>query len=642
MTKLMEIALEASQPTFNLSLILATLWIINNDFAKYTTSALTIGQYAINQRSRLYHNDLINEIIKRAMITPGIKLYTESEIQENVSDETIEKNFNAEEMKRKSGSKYLDREKSIWFLDSITSYRNFEHMLLNPKSQYHRNGYFLIIYTGSEQERLSNVKEIFRRLFILYCTNVGVLLVVGKAPYLYTYFPFAKNKCHSSMPEFYISFRDIQKNFSNFEVKKPIFPSKVANMHGCELAVATWSYPPYVYVETDPESGNLTRLHGIEGSLLTLLSQLMNFKIRLKVPKPLDRGDVYPNGTSTGATRMIINAEANITIISMMYNKIRSEVMQPSYGYLYIPYVLAIPQGKKMTSLQRLIKPFRYIIWSCLTSSVMFGILFIYFLRFLGKSKLMDFVYGQGNRTPFTNLLSALFGVSVFNLPQKNFARYLLVVFLWYTNILRSAYSGALYNLLQDGRQRNSYRSINELVDNNFTFYAFPAVEKVFKLTFPQANTGTVDASNPASKLFRSISSSSSEKSALCLLEYSIRYYNQVNVNHRVDVLDQTVLTAPIVFYMPRHSYLRYRTDDLIISILSSGIINRYQSYYLYSSRHSHMLERGEPIKLTFQLLFALFIFYFILMSFAFLIFLFELSSLKSGCFKVFVDFLNF
>lgn len=110
------------------------------------------------------------------------------------------------------------------------------------------------------------------------------------------------------MPEFYISFRDIQKNFSAFEVNKPIFPSKVKNMHGCELTVITWQYPPYIYVDLDPTSQQLKRLHGIEGSLLSLLAQQMNFKIRLKTPQPPDRGDVYANGTATGATKMVCSA----------------------------------------------------------------------------------------------------------------------------------------------------------------------------------------------------------------------------------------------------------------------------------------------------------------------------------------------
>ncbi|KAM7347468.1 uncharacterized protein ACRADG_007034, partial [Cochliomyia hominivorax] len=598
----------------------------------YATT-VTIGEYAIKRRNRFFHNYLINEILKRNTITPNIKFFTENKIQEYISDQEMEEESDTNQLQ-------LHLEDCIWFLDSLTSYKKFERLLMNPKGKFERNGYFLIIYTGKEHKLLNNAKKIFRKLFSLYCTNVNILLMMDNSPDLYTYFPFTKTKCHSSNPELYISFRNIENNFTNFKAGKKIFTSKLENMNGCELIVATWSYPPYIIIDKDPESGNLTRLHGIEGSLLTLMSKSMNFKMKFKIPQILDRGDVYPNGTATGLMGMIMNAEANITIMTMMNSKKRAKIAQPSNTYLHIPYVLAIPLGPKMTSLQRLIKPFHYIIWFYFSCSLMLGILFIYILRFSGRSKLMDFIFGQGNRTPFTNLISTLFGVSIINLPKRNFARFLLVVFLLYTIIFRSAYSGALYNLLQDGRHRHTYKSINELVDNNFTIYGFPEILKLLKQTFPQANTVIINA-NSVRNLLKRISYSNEEKIALCLLEYTARYYNQLNVNNRVNILDEDIILTPIVLYMPRHSYFRHRGNNLISHILASGIIERYQAYYLYSPRRSQLHEHGEPIQLTFSLLFAVFNLYFILILFAFIIFLLELCSLKSMTCKVIADFLN-
>lgn len=119
MTKLIDLVLDSTQPTANLSLILAVLWIINNDFAKYTTSALTMGQYSISRENQLYHNDLINEIFKRSMVTPGIKFFIEGEELEIVDESLLNEEETDEEFMRK----YANREKSIWFLDSMTSYR---------------------------------------------------------------------------------------------------------------------------------------------------------------------------------------------------------------------------------------------------------------------------------------------------------------------------------------------------------------------------------------------------------------------------------------------------------------------------------------------------------------------------------------
>ena len=123
MTPLTELVLDGIEPTVNLSLILATLWIINNDFAKYTASAVNLGQYSVNERNRLYHNDLINEILKRAMTTPHTRFFTESETKETSDNEELDINkIESETSKRELIRNYFSRDRVICFLDSLTSY----------------------------------------------------------------------------------------------------------------------------------------------------------------------------------------------------------------------------------------------------------------------------------------------------------------------------------------------------------------------------------------------------------------------------------------------------------------------------------------------------------------------------------------
>lgn len=338
-----------------------------------------------------------------------------------------------------------------------------------------------------------------------------------------------------------------------------------------------------------------------------------------------------------------MNQEANITIISYMYNKVRAEYMAASASYLNLPYLLAIPQGRPMTPFERLIKPFRYIIWSCFSSMFIFAILFIYYLRFLGRSKLMDFVYGQGNRLPFSNLLSTLFGGSVLSsLPNRNFARFILIAWLWYTTVMRTAYSGQLYNILQDGKARNTMSSFQEVVNKNYTIYAFPAVEKVLKFIDPQPNTGQINAKNTVPDIFAKISEPNTKnRIALCLLEYSIRSYNQLNPTRRVEMLREPLITSPIVFYMPLYSYLREQTGRLILSMLEAGIMQRFESIYLYAAWKSSR-KLGEPTKLSFHLLLGIFSVYACLLLVCVCIFLLETYSRISRRTRILVDFLNF
>lgn len=179
----------------------------------------------------------------------------------------------------------------------------FEKNLLNPNNYIHRNGYFLLVYTGSQSDRLKSIEEIFKRLFHLYVINVNVLLMVGKYAQIYTYFPFTPRKCHSSDAEFHISFRGIETS-SNYTIDKTIFPGKVDNMYGCGMTILTWTYAPYVKVERD-DNGNFLSLHGVEGSVISYLSQLMNFTIEIIEPTIKEAGEIFPNGTITGAIEKV-------------------------------------------------------------------------------------------------------------------------------------------------------------------------------------------------------------------------------------------------------------------------------------------------------------------------------------------------
>lgn len=176
--------------------------------------------------------------------------------------------------------------------------------LEDPKSTYKRSGLFILIYTGNESERLTTVKRIFTRFFELFVINVNVFLLIDATAFVYTYFPFTPNKCHLAKPKLLLSFRNNQARFKLKDYQR-LFPPKVRNLHGCELAIVTWHEPPFIILDQDQESGRIKSVEGIEGLLITILAQVMNFTIRIVIPQPRDRGAIYENGTLTGVTKMV-------------------------------------------------------------------------------------------------------------------------------------------------------------------------------------------------------------------------------------------------------------------------------------------------------------------------------------------------
>ncbi|XP_073832586.1 uncharacterized protein isoform X2 [Musca autumnalis] len=622
-----------------LPLILATVWMVRNDFAIYTVSAITLGQYACNQQNRNHQNDLIDKVLKDTMNPHGItKYFVEGEMHPY---EEFNRTHSEKENLERFFKYYANRQKSIWFFDSLDAYLKLEHDLLNPHRDYHRHGFFFFIYTGRETDRLATIRIIFRRLYHLYVLNVDVMMMVGRHAYVYTYVPFTKRRCQSTQPRKLLTFRGIETN-PNFTISKRLYSAKVANMQGCPLSIVTWTFPPFMFVDKNMKTGKFEALRGIEGSVINLLAQLMNFTIDYKELKSKEPGEIFPNGSATGAMNMILQHEANITAVAFIFSPERSAKLLPSESYLTLTFVLAMPLGRPLSPFERLYKPFRYIIWSCFSSSFLFGIICIYYVKYLGKSKLMSFIYGQGNRLPFTNLLSTLFGgVAEGQLPQRNFARYILTVWLLYTFVLRSAYSGALFQILQDGSGKNNLKTLDEVVAHNYTIYASAIMESVLKFAQPRGDIRHYDHVNSLDKLLETISEPNSRhKIALCLYDVTVKYYNQMNPTRRVQILKQPIMSAPIIFYMPRHSYLRLHTMGLILRMVQSGLIKRFVKFNIYDSSKDEK-RRSEYIALSMDVLMGLYWLYGFLLAICGLVFAMEILTKRCRRAKKVIDFFN-
>uniref|UniRef100_A0A454A0P2 Ionotropic glutamate receptor L-glutamate and glycine-binding domain-containing protein n=1 Tax=Stomoxys calcitrans TaxID=35570 RepID=A0A454A0P2_STOCA len=604
-----------------------------------TISPITMGHFSTSLASRQIQNDLMDEILRRTMNPHGIIRYlVEGETYPILESQRY---MNKEGLGELYYKYYTNREKSIWFIDSLKAYKNFEKNLLDKNRNYQRNGFFLLVYTGHECDCMTSFKQIFKRLFELYVTNVNILLMIGKHAYLYTYFPFRTHKCHSFEPEMYISFRGIENN-GNFSTAKSFYPSKVINMHGCPLTIVTWNFPPYIFVDRDESTGKLLALRGLEGSLITLMAERMNFTIEIKTPKQLNIGEVFENGTVTGALGMVANREANITIFSYVYTAARSEAMLASESYTTIPYVLAIAKGRPLTPFERLVKPFHYIIWICYSSTLFIAVVFIYMLRFIGKTRIINLVQGDHNQTPLTYLLSILYGISIHNnIPYGNFARFLFNSWVLYNLVLRSAYNGELFKMLHDGTTHNDIKTIEQVVQKNYTIYTFASLAEIIKQIHPKANLKPFQGNYSLESTMQRIGDENNqEKIAVCLLKLTIQYYNQMNPTKRVRILPQILLTSPLIFFMPRHSFLRLRAASFVLKTRQSGLMKRYRTLIVYAASKKQR-QHGDAANLSMSVLMGLFYIYGVLMILCSFVFILEMLSERYRKLQILLDFLN-
>lgn len=189
---------------------------------------------------------------------------------------------------------------NIFIVDTYASFRNV--LALMDTTHFDYQGHYLIVMTTYDYEQYRIMSKMFNDLWSNFIVNSAILWHVPaneNEAILFTYYPFNKFYCGVTFPIEQNHFRDGKwvHDTANF------FPNKVANLYRCPLNVAVIPTSPFMMV-SHLEDGT-ARIEGIDGILLNMLSQMMNFTV--KVDTFESQGVInVENGTvtSTGASRM--------------------------------------------------------------------------------------------------------------------------------------------------------------------------------------------------------------------------------------------------------------------------------------------------------------------------------------------------
>ena len=336
--------------------------------------------------------------------------------------------------------------------------------------------YLIVLTKGMIQE----TQEIFRMLWNIFIYNVDILVEEERFVSLLTFIPFKTGLCNDTTP----------KTINKFESGKwdsdVFFPNKFKNLHQCTIKIGTYAYEPIV-TQIRLSDGSL-QLVGSDVEMLKGISEVLNFKSDIYFnEEPDSYGVIYDNGTYTGLIKDTINGYYDMIFgfFFSSYNKcIHLSCSQP---YFNVPLVLIIPPASLMTSFEKLFQSFSFIVWILLIITFLVGLFVIVIINKQSKV-IQNFVFGHGIKMPTINLLSIVFGVSMYRLPGRNFARILLMLFVLFCLIQRNLYVGSLFRFMQSEDHHKELSSLNEIVEKGFDIFMYHSYkerlhypEKVFK-----------------------------------------------------------------------------------------------------------------------------------------------------------------
>ena len=121
------------------------------------------------------------------------------------------------------------------------------------------------------------------------------------------------------------------------------------------------------------------------------------------------------------------------------YTHLSTEFFQENYILMTTPAV-------SYTSYEKLMLPFDITTWMCLLFTFAIAFVVIFASRQTSEDK-QNIIFGVKVQTPSLNVVGAFFGITQTRLPENNFARFILILFIFFCLIFRTAYQGKIYSL---------------------------------------------------------------------------------------------------------------------------------------------------------------------------------------------------
>jgi hypothetical protein len=250
-------------------------------------------------------------------------------------------------------------------------------------------------------------------------------------------------------------------NSFNKKTKKWMRPfdlsyKKFRHFHGCEI-VAMQSYECY----TD----KFGKVQGKTFDVLDVVGSAANFT-------------VYRQPGHLIKKNLTIDAHNNLKRKPQVVVAMRVSLTLRIHSTAAIDtrfYTMMITRGEPFSPWEKLLLPFDRTTWWMLATT--FGIAFCVILLVNRASKKLQIViYGRAVTTPAYNVVGTFFGVSQSRLPQTNFPRMVLMFFILFCLVVRTAYQGVFFELMATDMRKPVPTTFEDLIDENYTIYGFKSI----------------------------------------------------------------------------------------------------------------------------------------------------------------------
>lgn len=284
-----------------------------------------------------------------------------------------------------------------------------------------------------------------------------------------------------------------------------------------------------------------------------------------------------------------------------------------------------VPPGEEYGDFEKFFRPFSTNVW--LGLALVFAVATIVTILTIRSSETVyNFVIGRGINAPFLNLIAVIFGVSQKKLPKRNFARFILMMFILYCLIVRTVYQVGMYNNIKSNEKKPDLASIDEMLEKKYDFYLYETLAtraSNFKFyarrkVFP----------NDDIDIYRKKTLDPKFKGVVFSYLDQLIYLNEQNYkNFSYHISKEIFLMSHFVFYFAKNHYLVDEVNERLNLMLTGGIIQHIRSQYTSSVFKNAWEEAKGPKQLKIKHFIGALRLLFMFNLLAFIVFLLEILT---------------
>ena len=141
-----------------------------------------------------------------------------------------------------------------------------------------------------------------------------------------------------------------------------------------------------------------------------------------------------------------------------------------AYPHQDVPSTFLIGPGEPYTDLERMFMMFDDGLWIAIGVTFIIAVSITLSLNFV-SGRVKTFIAGQGINSPTMNQMSIFLNGGQSRMPGESFARFLVIVFVVWSMIIRTCHQSMLFELLQADLRKPTIRTLDEFFESNLKLF---------------------------------------------------------------------------------------------------------------------------------------------------------------------------